>query len=123
MFYALIIIAVLMVILELYAAGKNFDYFLKSDATSFWAKCYRWRWALGIPFAALPFFISYPIPAADQTYHVIGFPLAIAATDEAGLSYVGKLSTPFMISDMLIWYFFPQILLLVTASRKKKYQV
>ncbi len=47
---------------------------------------------------------------------VAGFPLIIAAFDEAGRDYVGVITVPFAIVNALIWYFTIHIILCIWSQ-------
>ena len=116
-FYGVIVVAVLIVALEVYAAKRNHIVWQEKMAHSKWVNAYRWRWIIGIPFAVASVFIIYSmtggteIPSETETYKVVGFPLIVAVFDEAGRDYVGPFTGPFFIGNAVIWYFFPQVLL------------
>lgn len=112
MYYALLLTALLMVALELFASLRNQRTCHRGSAGKSWDRFYRWRWLAGVPFAALSPLLSYTLGGGESgTYEIVGFPLAVAAIDEAGLNYVGRLSVPFLVANAAIWFFFPHVLL------------
>lgn len=121
MYYVLLLTALLMVGLELFASLRNQRTFQRGSAGAPWERVYRWRWLAGVPFAALSPVLSYTVGVDESgTYEIVGFPLVVAAIDEAGMSYVGRLSMPFLAANAAIWYFFPHVLLYIwslAASR------
>lgn len=116
MFYALLIIAVLLIAAELIAANKNRQIRRANGATVKWQKAYRWRWVIGIPFAVVSVFVSYPMSGDTESYRVFGFPLMVAAFDEAGSDYVGPFTAPAFFANSAIWYFLPQIALYIWSK-------
>lgn len=114
MYYLLLLTAVFMIGMELFTSLRNQTTFYKGSAGRVWNGVYRWRWVVGVPFAFVPTMLSYNVGGADSgTYEIIGFPLAIAAVDEAGLNYVGRMSIPFLAANAAIWFFVPHILLYI----------
>ena len=119
MFYALLLIAASMIVLEVFAARTNRRIRRKGLAPREWEKAYQWRWVFGIPFAVLSAFVFYPMPGLPESVQVVGFPLMVAAFDEAGHDYVGVFTVPSFFANIAIWYFLPQIVLLVWAKIMK----
>lgn len=113
MYYALLLAAALMVGIELFASLRNQRTFHDGSAGVVWDGIYRWRWLVGVPFAALSTVLGYTVGGESGTYEIVGFPLAVAAIDEQGLNYVGRLSIPFLVVNAAIWFFVPHILLYV----------
>ncbi len=115
MFYALLIFAIVLIAAEVISANKNRQIRRKNGGTGAWQKVYRWRWVIGIPFAVVSVFVSYPMSGETESYRVIGFPLIAAAFDNVGHDYVGPLTGFSLLGNAFIWYFFPQIPLYVWA--------
>jgi hypothetical protein len=114
MYYVLLLTAVLMIGMELFTSLTNQTTFYNDTAGAIWNRIYRWRWLVGVPFAFVPTMLSYSVGGGESgTYEIIGFPLAIAAVDEAGLNYVGRMSIPFLAANAAIWFFVPHILLYI----------
>lgn len=114
MYYVLLLTALLMVGLELFASLRNQRTFYRGSAGALWGGIYRWRWLVGVPFAALSTVLSYTVSGAEsKTYEIVGFPLVVAAIDEQGFNYVGQLSVPFLAANAVIWFFVPHILLYI----------
>lgn len=114
MYYALLLIAALMIGVELFTSLRNQSTFYSGSAGVIWNGVYRWRWLVGVPFAFVPTMLSYNVGSAESgVYEIIGFPLAIAAVDETGLNYVGRMSIPFLVANAAIWFFVPHILLYI----------
>lgn len=116
MFYALLLIAALMIAVEVLAAKTNRRIRRKGLASPKWEKAYQWRWVFGIPSAVLSAFVFYPMPGVPELSQVMGFPLMVAAFDEAGHDYVGPFTVPSFFANIAIWYFLPQVALLVWAK-------
>ena len=113
-YYFLLLTAVLMIGLELFTSLRNQNTFYKNSAGEIWNRVYRWRWLVGVPFGIVPAFLSYSVGSPESgIYEIIGFPLAIAAVDEAGLNYVGRMSIPFLVANAAIWFFVPHLLLYI----------
>lgn len=110
-YYVLLLTAVLMIGMELFTSLRNQRTFHDGSAGAVWNGIYRWRWLVGVPFAALSTVLSYSVGGESGTYEIVGFPLAVAAIDEEGLNYVGRLSIPFLVANAAIWFFVPHILL------------
>jgi len=114
MYYILLLTAVLMIGMELFTSVRNQRTYYRDTAGPLWSRIYRWRWLAGVPFAALSMVLRYPVGGGDTgAYEVVGFPLVVAMVDEAGKSYVGQLSVPFLVANAAIWYFMPHILLYI----------
>ena len=116
MFYTLIAVAALIIAGEIYAAKKNRAILREGVPPKKWQQAYRWRWLIGVPFAVASAFVSYPMAGETETYKVMGFPLFVAAFDEAGRDYVGPFTGPFFIGNAVIWYFLPQVALFAWAK-------
>jgi len=119
MFYVLLVVATLIIAIEVVSARMNRRIRLEGRASAKWEKAYRWRWVIGVPFAVLSAFVSYPMVGETESYRILGFPLMVAAFDEAGHDYVGPLTGPSFFANAVIWYFLPQIALLVWAKAKR----
>ena len=100
-----------MLLAEIVAARLNRTF--KDTAPGTRLFVYQWRYLIAIPFAVVSVFMAYPMSGDTENYRVIGFPLFVAAFDEAGRCYVGPLTTPFFVGNLCLWYFFPQIVLVV----------
>jgi len=111
MYYLLLLTALLMIGLELFTSLRNQKTFHGGRAGAWWERIYRWRWGVGVPFAALSPFLRYTVGGEQGTYQIVGFPLAVAAIDQQGMNYVGQLSFPFVVANAAIWYCVPHILL------------
>lgn len=112
MFYVLLLAALLMVGMELFTSLRNQRTFHRGYTGDLWQLVYRWRWLAGVPFAVASPFLSYTVGSGESgVYEIVGFPLAVAAIDEEGLNYVGRLSFPFLAANAAIWYFVPHLLL------------
>lgn len=97
MYYVLLLTALLMVGLELLSSLRNQRTFQRGSAGVLWERIYRWRWLVGVPFAALSPLLSYTVGAGESgTYEIVGFPLVVAAIDQEGMNYIGRLSMPFL---------------------------
>ncbi len=112
-FYFLIIVALFLIFFEIYCSKKNKKYYLENKNSARWNKIYKWRWLIGIVFLPLSL-IEYPMFGTSNT--VVGFPLIIAAFDEAGRDYVGVITVPFAIVNALIWYFTIHIILCIWSK-------
>lgn len=111
-YYALLLIALLMIGLELFTSVKNQKTFFDETAGALWNGLYRWRWVVGIPFAILSALLHYAASGGNAgIFEVRGFPLVVAMVDEKGLSYAGPMSVPFLVGNAAIWYFVPHIIL------------
>ena len=119
MFYALLAIAALMIIGEIFSAMANRRVRREGFGSEKWDTAHRWRWILGVPFVILSVFITYPMAGDTAGYTVVGFPLMVAAFDEAGHDYVGPFTAPSFLANALIWYFLPQIMLFIWARAPK----
>lgn len=122
MFYLFLIIALLIIASEVFSARANKRTKQTGTVGKEWLRVYRWRWLTGIPFAVASAFIYYPMSGKTETYKVLGFPLFVAAFDEAGRDYVGPFTGPFFIGNAVIWFFIPHFFLSVWAyfSANKK---
>ena len=120
MFYALIVVAILIVAIEVFAAKRNRMVQKEGLAAAKWKQVYRWRWLIGIPFAVASAFVSYPMAGETESYKVMGFPLFVAAFDEAGRDYVGPFTGPFFVGNAVIWYFLPQVILYVWVKLRRQ---
>ncbi len=110
MFYILIVIAILLIGLEFYSSKQNKKLFSENKNFEIWNKIYKWHWIVGFVFVPISI-IEYPMFGTSNT--VVGFPLIIAAFDEAGRDYVGITTTPFAIINAIIWFFMIQIILYI----------
>ena len=120
MFYLLIVLAVFIIVAEIFAATRNRTVMREGNAPSKWQRVYRWRWFIGIPFAVASAFIIYPMAGENVNYMVLGFPLFVAAFDESGRDYVGVFTAPFFLLNSITWYFLPQLILYVWAKVENK---
>jgi len=112
MYYLLLLTALLMVGLELFTSLRNQATFHRGTAGAMWQWIYRWRWLAGVPFAAISPLLGYTLGGGESgTYEIVGFPLVVAAIDESGMNYVGRMSVPFLAANAAIWYFMPHVLL------------
>jgi len=118
MFYVLLLVAIVIVIFEVLASRKNRSTKQNNTASSAWQNIYRWRWVVGVPFAIVSAFVYFPMSGETESYRVMGFPLMVAAFDEAGRDYVGPFTGPSFIANAVIWYFLPHIILMVWAYLK-----
>lgn len=123
LFYSLLLLSVILIVAEVISAKKNRATRLGNSANEVWNKIYRWRWLVGIPFAVLSTVIYYPISGETESYRIMGFPLMVAAFDEAGRDYVGPFTGPSLFGNAVIWYFLPHLALFAWAkvlSTKRK---
>lgn len=120
LYYLMLLTAVLMVGLELFTSLRNQATFFKGSAGRLWNGVYRWRWAVGVPFAVVPTVLSYPIATASGTYEITGFPLVLEAVDEDGMSHPSQMLAPFLAANVAIWYFVPHILLYLWSLVEKR---
>ena len=116
--YIMLAIAVALVIAESKAAKVTKKMHSEKQHSEKWHMFYRWRWVIGIPFVIISAFITYPMPAivTEQAYKIVGFPIIVAVFDESGRDYVGPLSFVFFLGNAMIWYFLPQLILLIWAK-------
>lgn len=123
MFYASIILAILLITSEVIAYRKNKITKSLTYVSTYWSIINRWKWIIGIVLAFLSFCVMYPFPVNEEIITVIGFPLVASALDESGRNYVGPLTMPFAIINALIWYFIPSIVLMLwTFLYSKKWK-
>ncbi|WP_295421297.1 hypothetical protein [Sulfurovum sp.] len=126
MFYFLIFLAIAIIGLEIFSSKQNKKLYFEKNLTKNWNKIYKWRWIIGIIFIPISI-IEYPMFGTQNT--VLGFPLIIAAFDEAGRDYVGITTTPFAIINAVIFYFMIQVILYIwsrfiikTSNKTKRFR-
>lgn len=105
---ALVVLAVSLVAAEILAARETRKVEKADAATKQWSFAYRWRRAIGITFAVCSAFVYYPLSGETESYRVMGFPLMVAAFDEAGRDYVAPFTVPSFIGNAVIGSFFPK---------------
>jgi len=73
----------------------------------------------GIATWPLTYFMAYHIRADDgELWRVCGIPFAAVYFDSEGLDYVGLLTLPAVVGNILFWTFIPQTVLFCFKSRK-----
>ena len=113
MFYVLIVLTLVIIGFEIFSFKKNKNLYLNKNMTKKWNRIYKWHWLIGIIFIPISL-IQYPMFGTSNT--VVGFPLMIAAFDEAGRDYVSAFTTPFAIINAIVWFFLIQIILYIWSK-------
>jgi len=65
----------------------------------------------------LTYFMGYPISSPDGPGRMVGVPVFVACFDSAGRDYVGPLTVPGAIPNVVFWTLPPQLILYVYGWR------
>jgi len=77
-----------------------------------WLRLYRWRWFALVTLGAAAYYMTWHITGVDcERLRIAGFPFPAAAFDSRGADYVGPLTLPFMLLDILTWALIPDLCL------------
>ena len=117
-----LILAILLIVSEIISVRKNRVTNADVRTGRYWKSLYRWQWLIGFPFAAASLFVSYSYSGETETYRILGFPLPAVAFDSSGLDYVSVLTVPWFIVNAAIWYFLPQLILVLLSYTGLRYR-
>ncbi|NVN92085.1 MAG: hypothetical protein HXX11_15995 [Desulfuromonadales bacterium] len=73
--------------------------------------------SIGLATWPATYFMGYPYINGDETGRIVGIPFMVAFFDSQGRDYVGPYTMPGVVSNIVFWFFVPQILLLLYSKR------
>jgi len=85
-----------------------------------WRWIWNHRWNLGVLLGIASPFMGYHVSDGKEPWKVVGVPFPSAMFDAKGLDYVGPLTGPFMVLNVLFWLLLPQLVLWVTSGRGRR---
>lgn len=104
-----------------YAAGK---FAARGAAPAKWRLLRLSALALGVVLGVatwpLTVWMGYPIETPSGVGRVVGLPFFVAFFDSAGRDYVGPLTTPAAIANVVFWFMVPQLALLFGGHHWRK---
>ena len=86
-----------------------------------WRRLRRFAWGIGVALGVASIFMFIPNTGSDGLrYRTHGIPFPAFEFDEKGRDYVGPLSMPFMVLNVLFWLLLPQFILWATSGRRRR---
>ena len=116
-FWASLFAGFLVLTLEVVAFFQNRTLAKSMAERAAWLCIYRWRYLLGLGLGIGSTFLWYPSLISGERLRVVGLPFMIMMLDQAGKDYVGSLTFPSFLADMIVWLFFPDLLLWLCGRR------
>ncbi len=114
----LTIAGVLLLIFSIWAWRRN-GRFVASEMPPLWSRVWRWRWLIGGAVGIASCFLSYSIQSGTQRYTVYGIPFVSYVFDGNGRDYVGALTLPALVLNVVTWALVPQLVLWEWVRRRK----
>lgn len=100
----------------IYAAFATATFSNKGPAPRKWKVIRARLFVIGIPAGLatwpLTYWMGYRVETADGVYRIVGIPFMVACFDSAGRDYVGPLTMPGVIANIVFWSLLPQVFLL-----------
>jgi hypothetical protein len=116
-FWTLLVVGFLVLGLETIALLRNRIIARSAPRHSAWSRIYRWRFLLGFLLGVASLFIWYPSVYPGDRFKVFGIPFVFMLFDQAGKDYVGSLTFPSFLADMIVWLLIPDLVLWLWARR------
>ena len=67
----------------------------------------------GIATYPLTYWMGYPVTTREGVWRIVGIPFFVAFFDSGGADYVGAFTLPNAVANVLFWFVFPQIILIL----------
>jgi hypothetical protein len=107
----------IIVVLETIALWQNRKFAKLTPRDSAWQRVYRWRYLFGLVLAVASTFLWYPSLIDGERFKVVGLPFVIMLFDQAGKDYVGTLTFPSFLADIVVWLLIPDLSLWLWSKR------
>jgi hypothetical protein len=107
----------LVLTLEIAALLQNLTFARSMSGHAAWLLIYRRRYLFGIVLGVASTFLWYPSFINGERFMVLGLPFVIMLLDQAGKDYIGFLTFPSFLADMVVWLLIPDLLLWPWARR------
>jgi hypothetical protein len=117
MFWVWLLVGFIVVALETIALWQNRKFAKLMPRERAWRRVYRWRYLLGLVLAVASTFLWYPSFFNGERFTVVGLPFVIMLFDQAGKDYIGTLTIPSFLADIVVWLLIPDLLLWLWAKR------
>lgn len=103
--------------LETTALWQNRKFAKLTPRDRAWQRVYRWRYLFGLVLAIASTFLWYPSLINGERFKVVGLPFVIMLFDQAGKDYIGTLTIPSFLADIVVWLLIPDLLLWIWTKR------
>jgi hypothetical protein len=74
---------------------------------------------LGMSSMPATFFMGYPVKLEEGIGRMVGLPFFVAYFDAHGEDFVGPLTMPGVIGNVIFWFLIPQIILLLVWKKSR----
>jgi hypothetical protein len=116
-FWMSLIVGFLVLTLEVVAFFQNRALAQSFSGGAAWLRIYRWRYLLGFILGITSTLFWYPSHINGERFKVLGLPFTIMLLGHDGKDYVGTLTFPSFLADMVVWALIPDLFLWLWARR------
>src|ERR1041385_7792180 len=81
-----------------------------------WRRVYHWRYLFGFVLGLASTFVWYPSMINGERFKVLGIPFVMMMLDGAGKDYIGSLTFPSFLANMIVWLLIPDLVLWLWAK-------